>query len=116
MEDCSYEDVCPHIEDCDFDNLDYLYEACFTVSALYSTLTALLTSDLMYIIGAVRNARCETIEGFISQTNELYEIENSKKAMELIANHPLAKQELTKEIEDLEKLKNADQLEAELLE
>ena len=116
MEECSCEDVCPNIEDYNFDNLDYLYEAFFTVSALYSTLTALLTVDLMYIIGVVKNARFETIEGFITERDNLIETDNPKDEMKLIANHPLAKQELAKEIEDLQRLKNAEKLKPELLE
>jgi hypothetical protein len=105
------ENVYPDDQIENFCHFDYLFEAQFTVSALYSTLTALLTSDLQYIIGVVKKARFETIDGFISQKSELYEIENCQKVMELIANHPLAQQELAKEMEDLQRLKNADKLE-----
>ncbi|MDY6803873.1 MAG: DUF416 family protein [Cyanobacteriota bacterium] len=115
MEDCACEDVCPHTEEYNFCNTDYLYEAQFTVSAVYSTLTALLTSDLKYIIGVVGNVRFETIEGFISERDKLYEVNSLQIVMEAIANDPLAKHEMAKEMEDIQKLKNAKKLEPELL-
>ncbi|MGB3403987.1 MAG: DUF416 family protein [Microcoleaceae cyanobacterium] len=99
-----------------FCHFDYLFEAQFTVSALYSTLTALLTLDLKYIIGVVKNARFETIERFITERNNLIEADNSQDEKELIANHPLAKQELAKQNEDLQRLKEAETLYPELLE
>ncbi len=116
MEDYLCEDVCPHVEEYNFDNLDYLYEAFFTVSALDCTLTALLTSDLKHIIAVVNLARFETIERFITERDNLVEADNPQDEMELIANHPLAIQEIVKEMEALQKLKNADKLEPELLE
>ncbi|MGB3510995.1 MAG: DUF416 family protein [Microcoleaceae cyanobacterium] len=110
------EDVFPNIEDYEFCNLEYLYEAHFTASALCCILDGLLKQNLEYIMAVVKEARFYTIEGFISERDNLIEVGNLKYEMELIANDPLAKQELTKEMEDLQKLKNTDKLEPELLE
>jgi hypothetical protein len=64
----------------------------------------------------VGNARFDTIEGFISQRDKLYEVKNYKDMLEPIANDPLAKQELAEEMEDLHNLKKIDKLSAEFLE
>lgn len=116
IEEMDGENVWPDEQTEDFNTFDYLFEAQFTVSAIYSTLTALLTSDFKYVMGVVKNARWETIEGFINQRDKLYEINNCEYEMELIAKDPLAKQELAKEMEDLEKLKSAETLSPELVE
>ncbi|MGB8689878.1 MAG: DUF416 family protein [Microcoleus sp.] len=116
MEKIDGEGVWPDSDSDEFCDAYYLFESQFTISALYSTLTALLTSDSKYIIGVVRNARFDTIEGFISQRDKLYELKNSQDMLEPIANDPLAKQELAKEMEDLQNLKKADKLSAEFLE
>ncbi|MEG4204631.1 DUF416 family protein [Microcoleus sp. Pol7_A1] len=116
MEKIDGEGVCPDLESDEFCDAHYAFEAQFTISALYSTLTALLTSDSKYIIGVVRNARFDTIEGFIGQRDKLYELKNSQDMLEPIANDPLAKQEIAKEMEDLQNLKKADKLSAEFLE
>jgi hypothetical protein len=117
IEEMDGENVLPDLNSDQFcDTNNYIFESQFTVSAIYSTLTALLTSDFKYVMGVVKNARFETIEGFINQRDKLYEINNCEYEMELIANDPLAKQELAKEMEDLEKLKNAETLSPELVE
>jgi uncharacterized protein YjaG (DUF416 family) len=116
MEKIDGEGVWPDSDSDDFCDAYYLFEAQFTISALYSTLTALLTSDSKYIIGVVRNARFDTIEGFIGQRDKLYELKNSQDILEPIANDPLAKQELAKEMEDLQNLKKIDKLSADFLE
>jgi uncharacterized protein YjaG (DUF416 family) len=116
MEKIDGEGVWPDSDSDKFCDAYYLFEAQFTISALYSTLTALLTSDSKYIIGVVGNARFDTIEGFISQRDKLYEVKNYKDMLEPIANDPLAKQEMAKEMEDLQNMKKADKLSAEFLE
>jgi hypothetical protein len=116
MEKIDGEGVWPDSDSDEFCDAYYLFEAQFTISALYSTMTALLTSDSKYIIGVVGNARFDTIEGFISQRDKLYEVKNYKDMLEPITNDPLAKQEMAKEMEDLQNLKKADKLSAEFLE
>jgi len=116
MEKIDGEGVWPDSDSDEFCDTYYIFEAQFTISALYSTLKALLTSDSKYIIGVVENARCDTIEGFISQRDKLYEVKNYLDMLEPIANDPLAKQEMAKEMEDLQNLKKADKLSAEFLE
>lgn len=116
IEEMDGENVWPDDETEEFNTFNYLFEAQFTVSAIYAILTSLLTSDFKYVMGVVRNARFETIEGLIKEKDKLYEIENCEYRMELIANDPLAKQELAKEMEDLQKLKNAETLSPELVE
>lgn len=116
IQDMDGENVWPDSESDDFCDADYLFEAQFTVSAIYSTLTDILTSDFKYVMGVVDEARFYTIEGFISQRDKLYEVKNRNDTLEPIANDPLAKQELAKEMEDLQKLKNAETLSPELVE
>lgn len=116
IEDFDGENVWPDSDSDDFCDAPDLFEAQFTVSAFYSTLTVIMTSDCKYIIGVVKNARFDTIDGFVSQRDNLYEVKNFDEEMEQIANDPLAKQEMAKEMEDLERLKNAETLSPELLE
>ncbi|MEG4506105.1 DUF416 family protein [Microcoleus sp. F6_B4] len=115
MEKIDGEGVWPDSDSDEFCDAYYLFEAQFTISALYSTLTALLTSESKHIIEVVENARFDTIEGFISQRDKLYEVKNYKDMLEPMANDPLAKQEMAKEMEDLQNLKKADKLSAEFL-
>lgn len=116
MEKIDGEGICPDSDSDDFCDAYYLFEAQFTILALYSTLTTLLTSESKHIIEVVENARFDTIEGFISQRDKLYEVKNYQDMLEPIANDPLAKQELAKEMEDLQNLKKSDKLSAEFLE
>lgn len=110
------EGVWPDSESDDFCDAPYLFEAQFTVSAIYAILNAILEPNVGYIIVVVENARFETIEGLISQREKLYEVKDRQYVVDFVANDPLAKQEMAKEMEDLERLKNAETLSPELLE
>jgi uncharacterized protein YjaG (DUF416 family) len=56
MEKIDRESVLPDSDSDEFCDAYYLFEAQLTISALYSTLTALLTSDSKYIIGVVNTS------------------------------------------------------------
>lgn len=115
IEELDGENVCPDSESDYFCDAPYLFEAQFTISAIYCTLKAIITADFGYIIGVVDTARFETIDGFISQKDKLYQVKDRQYVMESIATDPLAKQEMAKEMEDLERLKNDDKLSPTLL-
>ncbi|MCL1474697.1 DUF416 family protein [Argonema antarcticum] len=116
-EDCSCEDVLPDSDE--FYDSYYILEAQEAIFAICSTLLAYIDSDLRNIIWVVKNARFNTIELFICARDKLFnasQYKDDKDKLVAIANHPLAVREMTKENEDLERLKEMKTLDRDFLE
>jgi uncharacterized protein len=115
IEECGNEDVFP-------DSLDfggaYCYEAQEALQALLDTIDSFLNPTVENVAQVAKHAR-NTVEAYISERVSVSvskEKEGREKFRKAIASHPFAVRELAKEAEDLQRLKQAQTLDRELLE
>ena len=111
------DEVCPDTEDDEWVDTSYVFEAQEAIFAIYSTLAACKNQDLQSILWVIKAARFNTLELFISDKYDHCNTSISRDLkLEFIANHPLAVQELAKETEDLQRLKELKILTGDFLE
>ncbi|KYC37631.1 hypothetical protein WA1_39910 [Scytonema hofmannii PCC 7110] len=117
-EDCVREDICPDSDD--FFDSYYLFEAQEALFAIHATLHAYLNpTSLQFILQVVKGVRFNTIELFIRARDESFnasQYKDKKAQLDAITNHPLAVREMTKENEDLQRLKEMKILDCNFLE
>jgi uncharacterized protein len=115
IEDCGNEDIFP-------DSLDYgatCNEALETLQALIYTIDSFREPSIDQIIKVAQHAR-NIIEAYVPDSGEPYNVtwekDGEEKYCRTIASHPFAVRELAKESEDLQRLKQAQTLDRDLLE
>jgi uncharacterized protein len=116
IENCGKEDTYPN--DLDFGGM-YCYEAQESLEAICQTLEACLKPDVHLIAKVAKRAR-NIIEAYVPDAditfNVSWEKAGREKLIEAIASHPFAVRELAKEAEDLQKLKETEELDKNFLE
>ncbi len=111
------DDVAPVGDNCTSSR--FIFEAQMACSVVDLMLEIYLYIDLQKVMKIAEYAT-DTIDGFITCETETDNPDWSEEPLEqqrqYIANHPLGKQEIAKQKEDLQRLKNAETLDTEILE
>jgi hypothetical protein len=115
IENCG--NAAPHSDDVMQSRYDF--EAQLTCSAVCSTLEACIDCTSQHFIDVMEFVR-DTINGFLTSRKDDADPDWYKRSLqeqkEYVSNHPLAQQEIAKQQEDLQRLKEAKTLDMELLE
>ncbi|MDY6784825.1 MAG: DUF416 family protein [Cyanobacteriota bacterium] len=115
VKDC--EKAAPHSDYVTQSRFDF--EAQNTCSAICATLEACINRDYQYFLEVMEFVR-NTIDGFLTSRKDDTDTDWYKKPLQeqevYVSNHPLARQEIAKQQEDLQRLKEAETLDRELLE
>jgi uncharacterized protein len=110
IDDCGQDNTYPN--DLDFGGI-YCYEAQESLEAICKTLEACIQPDTQLIVRVAKCAR-NIIEAYVPDGditfNVTWEKDGKEKFMEAITSHPFAVREIAKETEDLQKLKETQDL------
>lgn len=111
--DCDSDLIIPHADDF---GVGYALEAQEAAFALCNTLEACLNPTPKAILKVAEHAT-NTIDAFINfdETFSLLQSQDMTKYKQVVANHSLAVQEMAKQQEDLQRLKEVNKLDEEIL-
>jgi uncharacterized protein len=104
---CNSDDIVPNSEEFS----GYVGQAQEAASAIYYTLDACIEPTLQHIMEVAERVAF-AIEGFTDYDDSM----ETKEYIETIARHPFAVREMKRQNEDLQRLKNTEELDRDLLE